>query len=38
MKLVAVKQLVSRGMRSFVMVLVVYGNNDNRLRAWERVE
>lgn len=36
-KIVAVRQLVSRGICDLVIVSVGYGSN-NRLRVWERVE
>ena len=38
MKIAAVKELLSRGMRGLVKVLVVYGINDSRLRVWGREE
>lgn len=38
MKIVAVRQLIPRGMQDLVMVIVEYGSNDNRLKIKERVE
>ena len=38
MKIVVVRQLISRGLWGLVMVLVGYGSNNNRLRVCERVE
>ena len=37
MKIVTMKQMVSRRMRGLVIVLVGYGSNNNRLKIYEKV-
>ena len=38
MKIAIIKQLISRGTRGIVIVLVGYGSNNNRLRVYEKVD